>query len=66
MRRTTATLRDWLIECDYDHWCQGWEKAHGLFLVRADSFEAACVKLEAGFRTAVRENPRNFINCTIE
>ena len=51
----------WLISCYYEYYCQGWEETHGYFLVRADTFSAACEKLKKKL-----ENANRFANHTLE
>jgi hypothetical protein len=55
----------YLIYCDYDTWCQGWEEASGYFLVSADSFGQACEKLQTCSKFQDKTNFRNFDDCTI-
>ena len=50
----------YLINCDYEEWCQGWDNVNGYFLVYAPSFDEACSYLENELR-----KPQNFRNCTI-
>ena len=56
----------WLIFCEYDHYCQGWETVSGSFLVYSDTFENACAKLHRLGMTIEAENARNFRNLTLE
>ena len=60
----------YLIQFDYEYYCQGWEDAVMIVLVRnATSFEDACKQiLEKSVDFAhAREwtNPKNFVNLTI-
>ena len=50
-----------LVECTWDHYCQGYEDASGYFLVKARDFEEACRKLEVKLY-----NARDFRNQTVE
>ena len=57
----------YLIFCEYDYYCQGWEEASGYFLIYADSFELACTKLcQQGSDDPSAKAFRNFKNCTIK
>jgi hypothetical protein len=55
-------MKAWLIHCTYDYYCQGWEPTQEDFLVYADSYEEAVIKLS---RNASLHNVREFINRTI-
>ena len=54
-------MKQFLIYCQYDYYCQGTESTWGYFLVSSYSFEQACMKI-------VRDIPgaRDFENKTIE
>lgn len=54
-------MKQYLIRCVYDYYCQGYEETFGYFLVKASSFENACIKI--GNKVA---NAREFENCTID
>lgn len=54
----------YMIRFDYDHYCQGYEDATETVLVRASSYEDACLKIKA--KTHTYKNARNFRNLTIE
>jgi hypothetical protein len=54
-------MKMYLILCYYDEYCQGWEETYGYFLVYAENFEEACIKLKLKLN-----NAHNFINNTIE
>ena len=56
----------YLIFCEYDEYCQGWEATSGYFLVYADSFEAACNKLSQCYSPLDYTAFRNFKDCTIK
>ena len=56
----------YLIYCDYDTWCQGWEPASGYFLVEANSFEHACEKLQGCTTFTNKQDFRNFDDCTVK
>jgi len=38
-------MKAYLISCDYEYYCQGYEWTNGIVLVHADSFEQACQKI---------------------
>lgn len=52
----------WLVQFEYEEYCQGYEWTWTYRLVYARTFEEACNKIKAssGFR-----NPRDFMDCTI-
>ena len=60
--------RDFLISCNFEEYCQGWEETYGWFLVRAETYEQACFKLRTalGEGTTDTRNVHNFRNCTVE
>lgn len=54
--------RGWLVEFEYQYYCQGYETAHTTALVYATSFENACEKIA---NHHLYETPNSFINRTI-
>jgi hypothetical protein len=54
--------RPYLIEFDYDHYCQGYERGHTSVLVYAGSYDAAVqrIKADSDYR-----KPRTFKSRTI-
>ena len=57
----SSKQRQFLISCDYEYYCQGFEETYGYFLVSASTFEEACKKLESNLSDAT-----NFHNCNVE
>lgn len=55
-------MKQYLIYCEYDYYCQGWEATRGYFLVYADSFEEAVSKLKS---SGLAENVRHERNMTV-
>jgi len=60
-------MKDYLVSCKYETYCQGWERSSGDFLVRAESFRDACVKIMDHMKNnQYMINPEGFENRTIE
>jgi len=53
-------MKAYLINCEHEIFCQGFERVREDFLIYADSFERACDKLYKSL-----EDPRFFENKTI-
>ena len=53
-------MEAYLINCEHEVFCQGYERVREDFLIYADSFERACDKLYNSL-----EDPRFFENKTI-
>jgi len=59
-------MKQFLIWCRYEHWCQGWEKGEDYFLVAGKNFEHAKGKLQEWFKIQVgKRNPEHFENHTV-
>jgi hypothetical protein len=58
--KTAPAIPAWLVRCEYDYYCQGWEDTYGYFLVYADSFKDSCSKLAKRLK-----NARHFEDCTV-
>lgn len=50
-----------LLFCDYEYYCQGYENTYGYFLVYAEDFADACTKLKREIPSA-----HNIKNKTID
>jgi len=53
-----------LIQFNYDHYCQGWERANTTVLVKATSYEDAIAKIKDNDH--MYSDAKNFINKTLE
>ena len=53
--------KQFLVCCNYDEYCQGYEETWGYFLVTASSFKDAVKKLKKKL-----VNPDNFKDCDVE
>ena len=53
--------KQFLVYCNYDEYCQGYEETWGYFLVTASSFKDAVEKLKKKL-----VNPDNFRDCNVE
>ena len=53
-------VKQFLIHCTYEYYCQGYEDTQGYWLVTANSFEDACEILKTELR-----NARYFENRTL-
>lgn len=60
-------LKQFLISCDYDYYCQGYEKTTGIFLSTGTDFDDACIKLRTWlqYTTGRGINARNFVSLTV-
>jgi len=60
-------MKDYLVSCKYETYCQGWERSSGEFLVRADDYRDACRKI-VDYMTSNpnMQYPEFFENRTIE
>jgi len=58
--------KQFLVFCEFDTFCQGWERDWGYFLVLASDFPFACTKLKEHSIDKGENNPRGFRNHTVE
>ena len=55
-------VKQFLVYCEYEYYCQGMEKTWGYFLVTAPDFETACDKVYV----KTKHSARHFENMTID
>jgi len=56
----------YLIFCEWDYYCQGWDDTYGYFLVTADTFSQACAKVVKHLEEQGMRNVRGFENRTVD